>query len=94
MAINRTTMRNDNISGRTTNDALSGDYGNDVLRGGRGNDQLDGGRGNDRLNGGRDADVIVSQSDGGEVEIAQDISNTGIDAVSRRIYANQGPSGR
>jgi Ca2+-binding RTX toxin-like protein len=77
------------MGGSRSSDNLFGGYGNDHLRGGEGNDELDGGRGNDKLRGGTGDDVINSLSDGGEGAIAQDISNTGIDAASRRIYPNQ-----
>jgi trimeric autotransporter adhesin len=84
-----TSMGNDVLRGGGADDTMSGDYGNDVLRGGQGTDELDGGRGNDKLRGGTGDDVINSLSDGGEGAIAQDISNTDIDAASRRIYPNQ-----
>jgi len=62
----------DTLRGDTGDDALYGGGQNDLLEGGDGNDSLAGGFGEDRLSGGRGNDVILSRSDAGEPEIAQD----------------------
>ncbi len=54
------------------NDNLRGGYGNDVLKAGKGDDTLDGGYGNDYLKAGKGNDVLISRSDAGEPEIAQE----------------------
>lgn len=62
----------DTLLGNTGDDALWGGAGNDRLDGGDGNDFLAGGFGADALAGGRGNDILLSRSDAGEPEIAQD----------------------
>ncbi len=63
---------NDVLAGDKGKDFLKGDRGNDMLKGDRGNDTLQGDRGNDTLMGGAGNDLILSRSDAGEPEIAQE----------------------
>ncbi|MDJ0731887.1 MAG: calcium-binding protein [Crocosphaera sp.] len=64
---------NDQLWGNNGNDTVSGDDGDDTIRGGMGEDILDGGDGNDRL---------ISRSDAGEPDIAQDTNES-------KVYRDQ-----
>jgi Ca2+-binding RTX toxin-like protein len=63
---------NDSIAGGRGADGILDGAGNDHVQGGGGRDTLANGRGNDVLNGGRGNDVLVSYSDAGEPDIAQE----------------------
>ncbi|MDJ0598657.1 MAG: calcium-binding protein, partial [Crocosphaera sp.] len=64
---------NDRLWGNNGNDIVSGDEGDDTIRGGMGEDILDGGDGNDRL---------ISRSDAGEPDIAQQTNES-------KVYPDQ-----
>ena len=64
---------NDRLRGNNGNDTLNGDGGNDTLKGGMGADVMDGGDGNDRL---------ISRSDAGEPDIAQETDES-------KVYPDQ-----
>ena len=63
---------NDDLVGAAGADFLKGGRGNDSLNGGADNDTLEGGYGNDNLAGGGGDDLLISRSDAGEPEIAQE----------------------
>ena len=62
----------DDVSGAEGNDLLKGDGGNDTLSGGDGDDKIFGCHGNDDIKGDAGDDLIISYSDAGEPDIAQD----------------------
>ncbi|MBS9771917.1 MAG: hypothetical protein J7F05_16060, partial [Trichodesmium erythraeum GBRTRLIN201] len=63
---------NDLISGGEGNDLLKGEGGNDTLSGGEGDDTIFGCHGSDEIKGDAGDDLIISYSDAGEPDIAQD----------------------
>ena len=72
----------DAISGDTGNDKLWGNAGNDALSGGDGDDTLKDGMGEDILDGGDGNDRLISRSDAGEPDIAQDTDES-------KVYPDQ-----
>ena len=62
----------DQVSGGEGDDRLWGDNGNDTISGDGGDDTIRGGMGADILDGGEDNDRLISRSDAGEPEIAQE----------------------
>ena len=62
----------DLVSGAEGNDLLRGEGGNDTLSGGDGDDKIFGCDGNDEIKGDAGDDLIISYSDAGEPDIAQD----------------------
>ncbi|MDE5084596.1 MAG: calcium-binding protein, partial [Trichodesmium sp. St18_bin1] len=63
---------NDLVSGGEGNDLMKGEGGNDTLSGGDGDDKIFGCHGNDEIKGDAGDDLIISYSDAGEPDIAQD----------------------
>ena len=63
---------NDLVSGGEGNDLMKGEGGNDTLSGGDGDDKIFGCHGNDDIKGDAGDDLIISYSDAGEPDIAQD----------------------
>ncbi len=72
----------DQVSGGEGNDTLGGNNGNDTVSGGDGDDTIRGGMGADSLDGGDGDDVIISRSDAGEPDIAQETDQS-------KVYPNQ-----
>ena len=75
-------MGDDSLYGGKGNNSLIGGDGNDFLKGKKGNETLDGGMGSDILSGGRGNDLLISRSDAGEPEIAQETDDT-------KVYSDQ-----
>lgn len=83
----------DQIAGGDGNDRLWGNNGNDILFGEDGDDILKGEMGEDVLNGGDGNDRLISRSDAGEPNIAQDTDQSKVYAHQPFLNANDTLSG-
>ena len=72
----------DTITGDAGNDKLWGDGGNDSISGGEGDDMIWDRMGEDVLDGGEGNDILISRSDAGEPDIAQETDES-------KIYPDQ-----
>ena len=72
----------DTITGDAGNDKLWGDGGNDSISGGEGDDMIWDRMGEDVLDGGEGNDILISRSDAGEPDIAQETDES-------KVYPDQ-----
>ena len=72
----------DTITGDAGNDKLWGDGGNDSISGGEGDDMIWDRMGEDVLDGGEGNDILISRSDAGEPDIAQETDES-------KVYLDQ-----
>ena len=72
----------DSITGDAGNDKLWGDGGNDSISGGEGDDMIWDRMGEDVLDGGEGNDILISRSDAGEPDIAQETDES-------KVYPDQ-----